>query len=416
MVFKFAGFRSLFAGFWIAFGGLLSAQTTDFQAVERDLAGLSQVILNGDTLDVKMSANKVFSAQLFEALRDPASFDYRWDSLGQTVSILRPTDNSFRLFTWHIVNESNRTQYYYYFGIVQRRLKKEDGSTEIILIPLIEMPQVPKGVENMILDNNNWFGAQYYLSRNENALQSYNLRYRERPRSSVEKPKLIDNQFYLLFGWNGNDETSNFKLIETMSFDPADPTKVLFGAEVFYFDVVPKARAIFKYSDNAPFTLNTAYVRAGIFGKKLMVVYDHLADPRKNQATAAMQDSWEIGPDGSYDALEFRNGTRKFASGKTGQSMAVSDVKGYFQWRRNVVLAERYNDRKNAEKIEQQRYESLKAEFGEEEARRAAKEMTINERRDDKALKQKLEEQRAAERRRLQQAGIRLENGRKPQE
>jgi len=380
-----------------------SNNNEEFLPVEQELAGLATVILQGDPLPVKIAANRQFTSLLIETLKQPASYDYSWDSL-KTISVLRPADNSFRLFTWHIVDESAGGQYHYYFGLVQRRYTDADGAEQFAVIPLLEMSQVPQGVENMLLESNNWFGAQYYLGKYDRVIPAYHIRYHDRPRSSQEKPKTVDNTFYLLMGWNGNDETSNFKVLDVISFDPENPTRVLFGADVFYFDVVPKSRAIFRYSDNAPFTMNMAYVKYGA-GKKLMVVYDHLANPNKLIGQNEMRDSWDMGPDGSYDALVFEHKRKKMHSKNMG-NVNARDTKGYFDWHRNVALAESYNERMNQKRIEERRYESLKAQFGEAEARRAAHGMARAERNSDRTLQKKLAAQREEEARRLKAAGI----------
>jgi hypothetical protein len=67
-----------------------------------------------------------------------------------------------------------------------------------------------------------------------------------------------------------------------------------------------------------------AYVKSGLWGKKEMIVFDHLSEG--SSPGMKVRATWEIGPDGSVDALSFvkRNG-------------------GYFQWYANVSLAEKYN-------------------------------------------------------------------------
>jgi hypothetical protein len=310
------------------------------------------------------------------------------------------------------MDENPKSQYHYYFGLVQRKYTPSGGGeTQYIVIPLIEMPQVPRAVENMMLDNNSWFGAQYYPAKDQELLPGYTMRFHLRPKSSTEPPKEVKNTFYLLMGWNGNDETSNFKVIDILAFDPEKPDRVLFGADVFYFDVVPKSRAIFKYSENAPFTLNTAYVKTA-FGKRRMIVFDHLSAPNKSNSPAN-QSEWEIGPDGTYDAIFFENKTKKAFSSKQNAMFDISPNKGYFEWSRNVTLAEKYNTRQNQKLIEERRYASLKDELGEKEARRVAHEMSITESRDDAALAKKLREQQAIEAERMKKAGINLDKDKK---
>ncbi len=302
----------------------LRAQQGSLQAIERQLQALAADVLNHDSLSHKIEQNKRFAGILIEVLRRPESFDYAFDSL-KTVSILEAEDHSFRLFTWHIVDK-NKDQYYgeqyhYYFGLVQRRYQNEQGKIEYLVIPLVEMPQLPRDIESRILDNNTWLGALYYPLKNKKYLPKYRMKYD----MGGKKEK---GDFYLLLGWNGNDNRSNYKVVETITFDPKDKNRVLFGANVFYFEALPKARALFKYSDYAPFTLNFSYTKSGPgkWFKKEMIVYDHLADPYARGGNKP-QEIWSMGPDGSYDALSYY---------KRG---------GYFEWYRNVELAEKFNNK-----------------------------------------------------------------------
>jgi len=322
--------------------------------VEEQLKVLAQDILNHDSLNYKIAQNKRFASLLMQTLERPESYNYPFDSL-KTISILKPADNSFRIFTWYIVDKNYREQfgeqYHYYFGFVQRKYTNKKGKKEFIVIPLIELQRIPKSVENTILDNNNWLGALYYKPRNEDYLQTASVEWYAKPTSSTEKRKKIKTNLYILMGWNGNDNTSNYKVIDVMSFDPDDPRRVIFGADIFYFDpMIPKFRALFKYSEYASFSLNSAYVKAGSSRKK-MILFDHLAIPSK---VPGLKDVYVLGPDGTYDALEFKPKarTRRY---RNKVQLQTRRGKGYFEFYRNVEPAERYN-----EKLTQARLEELK--------------------------------------------------------
>lgn len=332
----------------------LSAQKSSLAAVEQKLKGMALEILMHDSLNHKIKVNKQFATLLINTLKKPESYTYDFDSL-KTVSILRADDNSFRIFTWHIVdrnyNEYEGDQYYYYFGLVQRKYVNPEGKTEYLVIPLLENQQIAPEMEHMVLDNSNWFGAQYYMPKYRKKIPKYTLSIIPPDttnkyvigRDDPERYQKRKQDIYLLFGWNGFDNRTNYKVLDVLYFDPKDPNRVLFGAETFiyqkvvgeYFDqraqqqkqkkiFISKHRILFKYSDNAPFSLNMAYVKKGIFSKKEMVVFDHLSEGSSPGMEARA--SWEIGPDGSVDAMGFvkRNG-------------------GYFQWYSDVSLAEKYN-------------------------------------------------------------------------
>ena len=326
--------------------------------VEAELRRLAYDVLNHDSLNHKIAQNRAFASLLFRTLERPESYDYPFDSL-QTVSILRAEDNTFRMFTWQIENRSQPGQYYgptqhYYFGLVQRRYENpETKAIEYIVIPLVEMNEIPAGVENMVLDNDSWLGGLYYPPRYHEGIPRGRFKYYEAVPGERDKSIKRKQDYYILLGWNGLDQRSNLKFVDVMTFDPADKTRIIFGANVFYFDpVVPKFRALFQYSEYAPFSLNFSHVKAGLWGKKRMIVYDHLASPKAGERK--LTEIWDMGPDGSYDALVYRNWG------------------GHFEWLKNVVVAEEYNSRvtrKEQEAIrkrEQARLEAAGIELGDD--------------------------------------------------
>jgi hypothetical protein len=63
-----------------------------------------------------------------------------------------------------------------------------------------------------------------------------------------------------------------------------------------------------------------------------MIVYDHLASP--GLGDRKLKEIWEMGPDGSYDALDFS--------------------KGRFEWKKNIDLAEDYNSKVTRKALEAQ--------------------------------------------------------------
>lgn len=310
--------------------------------VELELQQMADEILNHEDFEYKFEQNKAFAALLSQTLRRPESYRYPFDSL-QTIGILRAEDNSFRVFTWQIMDQKDPSLRYgpavhYYFGFIQRKYQTAQGSTEYIVIPLIEMQEVPPGVENMVLDHTQWLGGIYYPAKyHGDEIPRYTFKYYDpKVRKRNGEVKKVRQDMYVLMGWNGLDNRSNIKFVEVLSFDPRDSSRVLFGANVFYFDkLVAKHRAIFRYSEYAPFTLNFGYVKAGLFpwSKKKMIVYDHLGTPKPGEQR--LTEIWEMGPDGSYDALEFKRG-------------------GRFQWRKNVEVIRKLTRKEIREASENQ--------------------------------------------------------------
>ncbi len=371
----------------------LRAQT-NLPAIELRLEDLGQNILNGELLEDKIKVNKEFATLLIETLKKPESFDYSFNGLS-SISILGPEDHSFRIFTWYIVDKNYREyygeQFHYYFGVVQRKYKDAAGKERIIVIPLLEMPRLIDGVENTLLSNNNWLGALYYPQKYSPYLKSFTRTIYDRA-SEPGKVVKLKQTFYLLMGWNGLDNKSNMKVVDVMSFDLKNPERVIFGADMFYFDpAIPKFRAVFRYSEYAPFTLNFGYVKTYLWNKKLAVVYDHLAvskgEPMK------FQEVLNQGPDGSYDALVFQKGNKALV------------------WYKNVELAEKYMGkmaRKERQEVKENR-DRIQTE------RLAAGDTTAtqpvgiyNPKKEAKAMQKQQAQQRKAEEARLKAAGIQL--------
>ncbi|MCI4670154.1 MAG: hypothetical protein MRZ79_18605 [Bacteroidia bacterium] len=326
---------------------------TELASTERELATMARDILDYPDFEVQKKKNREFTSLLIQTLKKEESYSYPFDSL-QTISILDAEDGSFRVFTWQITKKKDPKTYYgetehFYFGLIQRKYITEDNPPEYIVIPLIELAEIPRTIENIVLDNNNWLGGLYYPPKYGNGVQKKVLKYFDPKGVKVgEKVKRKKQEYYILMGWNGMDETSNIKFIDVMSFDPNDKERVIFGANVFYFDpLVPKFRALFKYSEYAPFSLNYGYIKKG-FGKKLAIVYDHMGTPKIN--AAKLKDIWTMGPDGSYDALYFSSGAFDWIKNvETVSVLSNQDKKNFEQNQERILRSKMAEMKKMAE-------------------------------------------------------------------
>jgi hypothetical protein len=245
-----------------------------------------------------------------------------------------------------------------------------------------------QSIESEEMNSNNWFGALYYPMKSSASLPSLTFQYNEKTKNSKEKPKKKKRKVYVLLGWNGGDNTCNYKLMDLISFDDEkDPKTAIFGASIIYYGRLPKYRVVFKYSEYAPFGFNTAKVKyAGLFGlkPKEMVVYDHLAVPVKSNA---MKEVWEMGPDGSYDALE------------------INRRKGYIGWFKDVELQEEGAPTMSAakmKKIQASREKAAKDMYG-KDYKKFIKDEEINKKELTVKDLQKIQEE---EKKKLEAAGI----------
>lgn len=388
------------------------------EEVEEELKGMARDILFHEDFEYKFEQNKAFAALLSETLRRPESYDYPFDSL-ETIGMLTAEDNSFRVFTWQIMDQQDPNLRYgpaihYYFGFIQRKFRTAQGETEYIVIPLIEMEEIPPGIENMVLDNTQWLGGIYYPAKyHDDEIPRYTFKYYDpKVRKRNGSIRRVKQDMYVLMGWNGLDNRSNLKFVEVLSFDPRDSTRALFGANVFYFDkLVAKHRAIFRYSEYAPFTLNFAYIEGGFFpwSKKEVIAYDHLGSP--GTGDQHLVDIWEMGPDGSYDALEFVRGGRfewvknvEIVSQLTNKEVreAADNQEQIFRARLAYLkqMAKAAGDNDIVEEIERM---EERGDFG----RRAARFI----RRKEELLLERQQQMEAEERKRLEELGIDLSDG-----
>lgn len=320
--------RSLYSFvFLLAFGSVSLAFANDrdevapLEELEQELKVIAHEILNNDSLEYKLELNVTFQKRLYKILQREDSYHYEFKGL-ETVSRIRPEDNSFRVFTWYILDKSLMACRYY--GMVQRKIIQKNGASKVVVVPLVDNTDYQTAVESNILTPTTWMGALYYFPKGKTyGVTTYEIiTYKYHP---IKKKEIKQkNSLYVLLGWNGHDISTDYKIIDTIQFeDKEDTTLVTFGMPIFYFSPVPKARVVFEYGDNSPFSLNYAEVIRknwlGIKRKREMIVFDHLTMPKNTRPTQM----WQAGAEGTYDALNFYN---KFYEARKGFFGFLRDV------------------------------------------------------------------------------------------
>lgn len=257
--------------------GFVKAQTTDnnpFRELEDSLKKIGKIITN-DTLEQnRVNANYRFIKTLVNTLKQKESFLYPFDSLSTTVSILKPDDNKFRIFTWFLMSDDGTFRFY---GALQMNNPKN-----LELYPFTDSFAKMESPEDSTLNPKKWYGAVYY-----NII----------PINSINKQV----PYYTLLGWKGSTRQSTKKIIDVLWFDNGKPT---FGLPVFIGnknDDKTRKRIIFSYTSEA--TMLLKYVK-----EKGNIVFDHLAPA--NAEVKNMPSLW--GPDLTYDAYKFKNGKWHF--------------------------------------------------------------------------------------------------------
>lgn len=214
---------------------------------------------------IKFSENGRFVKMLVEALKEPNSFNYGFDSL-KTVSVVKSPDQVFRILSWYVQLENGT---YRYYGAIQMNSK-----SGLKLFPLIDQTENLTDA-NAITTNQKWFGARYY--------------------EIIPVTTSGRLPYYVLLGWKGNTTETTKKIIEILSFDKENAT---FGMPVFDGkDLKGKNRVIFEYQKQNAMMMKTDK-KAGL------IVFDHLA-PFDAEMVGKFQ---FYGSDGNTDAFKIVGG------------------------------------------------------------------------------------------------------------
>lgn len=245
------------------------AQKAKLNILQDSLAKISNSFFTPAGKEQKLKENSQFVKILVEALKLTNSFDYPFDSL-KTVSVVKSPDQSFRILSWYLPMDDGT---YRFYGTIQ--MNTNGGALK--LYPLIDQTENITD-ENVITDNQKWFGARYYEIIPVNAPGK--------------------TPYYVLLGWKGNNQTTTKKVIEILSFDKQ---KAIFGAPVFDGPAfVGKNRIIFEYNKQNAMMLKSDQ-KAG------MIVYDHLVP-----FEASMVGKFEYyGSDLSFDGFKIIGGRLK---------------------------------------------------------------------------------------------------------
>lgn len=202
---------------------------------------------------------------LTAALKVKNSFYYQWDEQ-LPWKIITPIDGKFKIFTWYTRSDED---WYRFFGTIQMK------SDTLKMFPLIDYSEFTDHQEDINVDNNNWIGALYY---------------------GVTTTKAGKKTYYTLFGWDGNTQASNKKVMEIFSFNKQGLPR--FGAPIIEMaNGKILNRMILEFSDDAALSLNYNEL-----DKKIM--YDHITP--NGEALEGFFANYI--PDGTYEGFEWKKG------------------------------------------------------------------------------------------------------------
>lgn len=217
----------------------------------------------------ELAANK-FVAMFEKQLAEPNSFEKSYSEL-KWVSIKYDSIKSFRIMTWQLKNKHNVSSY---FGFIQLK----DGS----VFKLMDKSNPNGDSEYEINHENDWIGALYY---------------------NLKEVEVGGKQHYILFGFDGADGVTNYKICDVLTFDGSG--KPEFGSELFLIkdgqrpDL--KTRIVLQYSSIANVNFN--------FNEGMnMIVHDYII----SRAGISPNEPISRIPDGSYSGYQWDGKYWKF--------------------------------------------------------------------------------------------------------
>ncbi len=237
------------------------------KAYEDTLKILADSIVKGGDEYTRRNACHVFIPMLVKALKIDGSFEFPFDSL-ITISKITSPDKKFRIFTWQLLKSNGSFRFY---GTIFMNSPKK-----FMLFPLFDNSPFMVFPQDTIVNNEGWYGCMYY---------------------NIVKVK----KYYMLFGWDGNNLSSNKKLIEVLRLNKKSGP--VFGAEIFDFGADSlKTRIIIEYKKGAAVGLN--------YDQELkQIIYDNLIPEEGNAG-----DKSTYIPDGTYRGFKFSKGKWKHIS------------------------------------------------------------------------------------------------------
>lgn len=266
-----------------------SASLNEIKKLERNIQPLGDSMVFADNWLGRFKADSAFTRGLVQALKQPYSFYYNFDSL-KTISKLFAPDSSFKIFTWQV---SKDLSYYRQKGAIQ--MNTPDGSLK--LFPLFDYSEFTKNPVDSIRDAGHWIGAMYYKI----ILKTFN-----------------NKKYYTLLGLDENNARSNKKWIEVLTFtDKGDPQ---FGGRFFNYpsnDPTKPPQPAFRFCLEFK---KDAGVRMNYDPKYDEIIFDHLISESTDETAKHTLVQY-----GDYEGFKWINGIWVWT--KTPFATTVADEK-----------------------------------------------------------------------------------------
>ena len=236
-----------------------------FEAAEDSIASCFQRIAKATEDDEKDAYNYEIIQMFSKILANEGAMNYAFQKLPKMYKE-KTKDGKLRIINWNLPMMDGTFKYY---GFVIYKPKDS-----VYVHRLREVQREPSLIIAPKLSANNWIGALYY---------------------SIIEPIDSKMPYYVLLGWDGNNDFTNKKIIEVLSFDKKNAP--FFGLQVFQGETGAYSRIIFEYAKRSTMALRFE-------SEKHLITYDHLG-PFKPQYANSPE---FYGPDASIDAYEYQKG------------------------------------------------------------------------------------------------------------
>ncbi len=255
----------------------------DLNKKEQEINLLFDSVAAGSSQHVRFHANEQLILLLDTVLNAANAFDYSFSNL--KITILKSSDNRFRMFNWMVPNDDGT---YEYAAFAQYR---PENSKAVRVVKFADQSYLLFNPEQTATTPDKWFGAIY---------------------SEIITEKANDKTIYTLLGWNGNSKVLNKRVIEVVSFK-ANGDLVMGQSNWFLLGKDRKKRMIFEYNrkssmllryDKQSYTDDKKLNSKSKEIKTYMIIFDRLIP--KNPDLAGQREHYIAGG-GVYDAFIFEN-------------------------------------------------------------------------------------------------------------
>jgi len=224
-----------------------------------------------DNYESKQTINNQIIIKFRKLLQFEDSYTYEFSEF-TTIGKVFSKDALCKIFTWGFPNNDDT---YIYCGLVQYYVKKKK---QLVVYQLYDESKKTDDAQNVQLTNESWYGSMYY---------------------EIQSCKIKKQTYYLLMGWDGNNDFTNKKILDVVYFDKhGTPT---FGFPFFMIKQKEYCRIIFEYAERSAMALRYD-------NQNDMIVFDHLS-PSKPEYENNFQ---FYGPDASIDGFQFEKTLWKY--------------------------------------------------------------------------------------------------------